>query len=389
MTGRQRLLAAFHGATPDTVPFAPNLYHWFYFHRRNGTLPSELRSAQHPFDALRLLGAEILARWDTQWATREVYTAGEYSEESCGESPYREPVVTAFNVYPPGKNEIRRRFVTPHGVLSQTWRFSPEAGADFITEHWWTDWSQYAAVRFLLESRDYVFDQETFRRWFQRVGDDGLMMVHLTQSPLKTFHWLAGPERTSFFIADHPEAMQELARIHESKVLALLERVVDLPEAEVFLSLDNLDSVFYSPRLYRQYCHPFFAAAAERIHRRGKIFVVHACGRNRVLLPLVGRSGVDCLEGLTPPPAGDVDLSQARALSGHPNFTVNGGMDVSRLELSQNAQAQIHEYTRRLFESMGDKRHFIFASSCSTSPRTPWQNLAWFRDAARAYGKLC
>ena len=47
----------------------------------------------------------------------------------------------------------------------------------------------------------------------------------------------------------------------------------------------------------------------------------------------------------------------------------------------------IHTYTRDLFGSMGDKRHFIFASSCMTPPPTPWENLLHFRDAAREYGR--
>ena len=122
-------------------------------------------------------------------------------------------------------------------------------------------------------------------------------MCHITQSPLKMLHWLAGPQNATYFIIDHPEETKELARIHEEKALALLEQVVDLPETEIFFSGDNLDSMFYPPRFYRDYCDSFFTRAAEIIHRRGKRFVVHACGRNHKLLPLVGASGVDCLEG--------------------------------------------------------------------------------------------
>ena len=32
--------------------------------------------------------------------------------------------------------------------------------------------------------------------------------------------------------------------------------------------------------------------------------------------------------------------------------------------------------------------HFVFASSCNTSPLTPWRNLLAFRDAAREYGRM-
>jgi uroporphyrinogen-III decarboxylase len=220
----------------------------------------------------------------------------------------------------------------------------------------------------------------------ERVGDDGVMMVHITQSPLKALHWLAGPENASLFLADHPAEMQALARIHEEKALRLLESMVDNPEAQVFLSLDNLDSAFYTPRFYRDFCQRFFTRAAEIIHSRDKIFVVHACGHNRALMPLVGESHVDCLEGITPPPMGNVPLSEARRMTGYDHFTVNGGMDAPHLEIMENAESRLHEYVRELFASMGDKRHFIFASSCTTPLPTPWENLIWCRDAAREYG---
>ena len=387
MTGRERILTSFRGEQPDTVPFSPNLYYWFYNRVATGMLPAGLAGADHPFDALRVLGADILARWDTQHATREVYRDGEFSDEFTGDSPFERPMVTAFNIYPPRRSVRHRRFVTPHGALTHTWTLTAEAGADFESEFWWKDWSDYKAVRFMLEARDYVWDRALFRGWMDRVGDDGVVMVHVTQSPLKTFHWLAGPQNASLFLMDHPDQMRELARIHEDKALALLETIADAPEAEIFLSLDNLDSDFYSPRFYREYCDRFFRAAAEIVHGRGKHFVVHACGRNRALMPLVGQSAVDCLEGLTPPPMGNVPLHDARRMSGYDHFVVNGGMDTPRLELAHDAERAIHDYTRDLFASMGDERRFVFASSCTTPVVTPWENLVHFRNAAREYGR--
>lgn len=388
MTGRERVLAAFRGEKPDCVPFCPNIYYWFYHHLITGRLPAEVARAQHPFDVLRFLGADILARWDTQYATREFFTGGEYYEEFGGATAIERPAVTAFNIYPPHKSVRRQKLVTPYGALTQTWTFSEQAGADFISEYWWKDWSEYEAVRFMLESTQYVFDAGEFRRWRERAGEDGVVMVHLTQSPLKTFHWLAGAENASLFLMDHPEEMKNLAGIHEEKALALLAGIADNPDAEVFVSRDNLDSAFYPPYFYKDYCDSFFTRAADIIHSRGKIFVVHACGRNRVLLPLVGRSGVDCLEGLTPPPMGDVELSEARRLAGNDSYVVNGGMDAPHLELGADAETGLHEYTRGLLESMGDKRRLIFASSCSTPVLTPWENLIYFRDAVREYGRI-
>jgi len=387
VTGRERILAAFQGGALDTVPFAPNIYYWFYNHQVRGTLPEEIAGAEHPFDVLRYLGADILARWDTQYATKEVYSAGEFRDAFGGASRFDRPVTTAFNIYPPHTNARLRKFVTPHGTLTHTWTLSEEAGADFESEFWWKDWSDYRAIRFLLESREYVFDAAEFRSWKNRVGGDGVMMVHLTQSPLKTFHWLAGPENASLFLIDHPGEMKELAQIHEEKALALLREIVDEPECEVFMSLDNLDSAFYPPYFYEDYCHSFYSRAAGIIHGRGKHLCVHACGHQKALLPLVGRSRVDCLEGVTPPPMGDVELKDVRDATGYEDFVVNGGMDASRMEADRDAEEFLHRYTRDLFRSMGGRRRFIYASSCATSILTPWENLLYVRDAAREYGR--
>ena len=388
MTSKERILAAFHGEQPDMVPFSPNIYYWFYNRVAREDLPAEIAGARHPFDALRFLGADILARWDTQYATREVYTEGEFSDEFTGESRFSHPMVTAFNIYPPHNSVRRRKLVTPHGTLTHTWTLTEESGADFESEFWWKDWDQYEAVRFLLETREYVFDEAEFQSWVDRLGDDGVMMVHLTQSSLKTFHWLAGAENATLFLIDHPEEMKALALIHDEKALALLEKVVDHPDARIFITLDNLDSAFCPPYFYKDYCDSFYSKAAEIVHSRGKIFAVHSCGQNKALMSLAGRSKVDCLEGLTPPPMGDVELGEARRMSGYENFTVNGGMDASRMEITEDAEAKLHAYTRELFTSMGDKRHFIYASSCATSAITPWENLKYCRDAAREWGRL-
>jgi uroporphyrinogen-III decarboxylase len=386
MNGRERILAAFRGEAVDYVPFAPNIWQWFNYHRSNRTLPADVAGATHPFEVLRFLGAEILSRWDTQWATKLNYTAGTYSEEYLGESDWDQPLVTAFNVYPPHRTERHRRFETPHGTLTQVWGYMPEAGADFEHKYWWTEWEEYEAVRFMLEAREYTVDLDEYRAWVRRVGDDGVVMLNITESPLKALHWLAGPQNATLFILDHPDEMLALARLHQEKALALIERVAATPEADIFISHDNLDAMFYAPSLYRDYCHEFFARASEILHRHGKHLMVHACGRSRVLLPLVGEARVDALEGVTPPPMGDVQLKDVRRMVGYDGFTLNGGMDPPHQELVGQA-ASLREYVRDLMHSLDDKRHFVFASSCNTSPLTPWENLLAFRDGAREYGR--
>ena len=90
-----------------------------------------------------------------------------------------------------------------------------------------------------------MFDAELFRDWFRRVGDDGVVMCHITQSPLKMLHWLAGPQNATYFIMDHPEETKGAAQDSRRESPRAAEQVVDLPETEIFFSGDNLDSMFY------------------------------------------------------------------------------------------------------------------------------------------------
>ena len=182
----------------------------------------------------------------------------------------------------------------------------------------------------MLETRDYVFDLGLFHPLGatsgRRRGGD---VSHHAVAPEDVT--LAGrATNAARFIIDHPAETLTLARIHEEKTPALLE-------------------------------------------------VVYTCGRIRVLLPLMGASDVDCPEGITRAPLGDVQPGEARRLS---------GVDSPHLELREDGEVALPAYTRDLFAAMDDKRSLIYALDYMTSPLTPWKNLVYLRDAAHAYGTL-
>ena len=207
-------------------------------------------------------------------------------------------------------------------------------------------------------------------------------MFQLLPTPLKKFHWLAGAEQATLFITDHWEEMRELAEIHEQKSMAVLEAVVDLPDVPVFEVPDNLDSLFYSPALFREFCLPLLQRMARMIHARKKYLFIHACGHLKALGRLLVEAELDCVEGQAHPPLGDWRLDEARALN--QRFILCGGMTAQEQEWrGPDVQHRIDVHVRQLFASLGDKRRFLFASGCNTSPNTPFENLLHFRDAAR------
>jgi uroporphyrinogen-III decarboxylase len=169
--------------------------------------------------------------------------------------------------------------------------------------------------------------------------------------------------------------------------MTVVEQVVDLPGVTIFEVPDNLDSTFYSPRLFRAFCLPLLRQAAAMIHARGKYLFIHACGRLKALAPLIFESGLDCVEGQAHPPLGDWHLHEARALS--PRLILCGGMTANEQQWRGPGTARrIDDFVRGLLDSLGDRRRFVLASGCNTSPHTPIENLIAFRDAAWKYGRF-
>jgi hypothetical protein len=385
MTGKERILATLAGQPPDRVPFAPNLWQWFHVNRGAGRLPAALAGAGDPIDALRLLGADVLSKFDG--AVVREHLGNCHKSVSYEGDPLARPAWTSFVDFEGGPLQ-RARVETPQGTLTHVWQYLPQAAAPFEAEHWWKEFDrEYAAVRAWMLDRRFTVDHDALRRGLAKIGDDGLLLLQLLPTPLKQFHWLAGPAAASLFIVDHPEAMHELAGILTQQALAVVEQVADLTEATIFEVPDNLDSTFYSPRLFREFCLPMLRQAAALIHARGKYLFVHACGKLKALAALIEQSGVDCVEGQAHPPLGDWHLDETRALS--PRLILCGGMTANEQEWHGTGTAErIDAFVRDLFGSLGDRRRFLFASGCNTSPSAPFENLVAFRDAAWKYGRF-
>ena len=383
-TGKERILKTLAGEHTDRVPFVPNIWQWFHVNRLSGKLPAKLQGLSDPVEALRKLGADVFSKFDGQ-VVHERLDGCCLSVSHDGE-PTDPSLWTSFVDF--GGWSIRRdRVETPHGLLTHTWRYQPEAGAPFEAEHWWKDFSRdYHSVRAWLLARRFEVDFDALRRGLDKVGDDGVILLQLLPSPLKLFHWLAGQEAASLFIADHSREMQELAQIHTRQSVELLEEVVDLPNVWIYEIPDNLDSTFYSPRLVREFCLPIFQRMAQIVHARGKYLFIHACGKLKALASLIVESGLDCVEGQSHPPLGDWHLHETRATCDR--LILCGGMTANEQEWTgPDAPKRIRGYVRKLFDSLGDKQRFLFASGCNTSPHTPYENLSAFRDAAREFGQ--
>jgi len=375
MNSRQRVLSVLEGKVPDRAVFAPNIWQWYEYQKLHGLLPAELESCRSQLDVMKHLGVDIFSRnlltdVRTEWIGGHVQTM--YSGVEVEET-----------VEQHGRRRIT--YHTPHGDLSEVFLFDKQGCTLIQDEYLFKDFdTEYEAWKDLFASREYRFDEDSFRNLEKEVGEHGLVMVSETTTPLKQLHFAARADNTVYLLFDHEKEMLELMEIYAGKALKLIGEMASKGVRAV-CSMDNLDSLFYTPDFFERYCFDYFSRAVEISHQAGAWFFSHACGRQRDIMPQVIDCGLDGLEGIAFPPLGDIELWEAKAAGD--KFIVEGGLSAVQLEGDVTGQ-DAERHVRDLFEKMKPYDRFIFSMSCNTSIFTKWDTLRYYRDAWLKYAAV-
>ncbi len=364
MTSRERVLAVLNRKRADRIVVCPNIWQWFDYHKAEKILPSELADCVDQVDAMKRLGFDVCTR-NAGGAPVTTYHQTEIMDEPGG----------------------IQRMITPRGELRLRVVMEEESHTSFVTEFWVKSKEDLRIYQAAVEDREVHLDTAGYEALKNRIGDHGIAMVPLLCSPLKLLHIIAGLETSCFLLADAPEACEALFEVYTGQVMRLADECCR-SSAEVFMTMDNLDSLSHSPRLLRQYGIPFYQALGDKLRSAGKLLFSHACGHLKKIRPEIRESRLDGIEGIAPPPLGDLSIADALAISD--SFIANGGMTVHVLEKEgPDAAARIDGFTRELFASIRPSAHrFLYSSGCNTSIRTPLDNLKYWRDAVWKHGGL-
>jgi hypothetical protein len=362
---------------PPRLVYAPNYWQWFTHQRNHGLLPPEVAHCSTQLDLIRHLGLDVFSRnlycdQHTRWfggLADEVGDDVEKHEEVRFEG--RDRVIT-------------RTYRTPRGTLTERQRHV-FAETTLVQESFLLDGSPGALDAFdaLVQTRRWNFEPARFRHWQELVGADGIVNAGELFSPLKLLHLAAGADQAVFLLEDYPERCREWLALHEAAQLDLVRQML-AAGVRAMISMDNLDAAFHPPRYVEQYSAGFYERASRLCHEAGAVFFIHACGRQRPILPLIASLGVDGLEGVAYPTLGDIELDDAMRLAGE-RLIVTGGISALETERFRSAD-EVRRYVENLLRRLAPFRHrFMLSASCNTSIRTPWPVLQWFRDAWREF----
>ena len=214
-----------------------------------------------------------------------------------------------------GRQFALRTYHTPVGSVSEKIVIAPgyysegQVG-EWIIEYMIKDIADYPVVRFIVEDTVHEPDHDGFARAQRRFGDDGLLLANMERCPIQHLSIkLAGLERAALDLHDHPDVVEGLLKVLESKQDEVYRIGVESP-AELIWSPDNISTTRTSPRWFERYVLPFYERHAPMIRDAGKLYVAHMDGSLASIKHLVARSPLDVIEAVTPPPMGDVPITE-------------------------------------------------------------------------------
>jgi hypothetical protein len=366
LTRRQNLQRIVRGERPQWVPFALNFAQWYLHHRQFGTLPEELRGCADYISAMKALECDIFTR-NVEGGQRIVDTkvTARISMISASTGP------RTTTLYETPVGSLR------HVSQSQT-KLTCVHDEEYLVKDWKRDGD---AFRYLLDQRQWLWEEAIFQKTAKQVGDWGIVNVPFACTPLKFLHLYFGLEYSCIFLADFPEVARELCEIYWAKIYPGLRKLAEHPDVESVILMDNVDTPFYPPVIAQWAWQPYVRSAAELMRRQGKLLFVHACGKLALLNDVIARSSVSGLEGIAHPPLGDWPASAAQKC--HPRFIFIGGFTAREQDLMSDQQ--MRDFYAEYLSGV-DRDRFIFSSSCNTSVHTPWQRIKLLRDIVRQWG---
>lgn len=182
----------------------------------------------------------------------------------------------------------------------------------------------YRPVIFMIDDTNYHRNEAEFIKVDRELGGDGITHTWTDEPPYMDAQYYMGLEKWSYEQYDHPEEFRALLEALERRQDRRLKLLLDCPE-QYLINLGNLAGNF-GPQQYRLHMLPYFRKYARLFREKGKITTVHADALNlNEFKDIAMEHEVDVIEAFTPPPVGNLSLSDARKAWGkdvilHINF---------------------------------------------------------------------
>lgn len=390
MTVRERLLTAYSGGTPDKVPFGA--YHWSVCYRKYGCF-----CWMHEMKLAKEYGWDVHIRLNTLPKPNHVLSNYVYN---IGPSPTEQyhsfyedlDEVNMTLKIKRGKKVtyVERVIETPAGALKDVtehpipgtgygWLPNPKRLEPLIKGK-----EDVERIRYLLNPKPLKNRLEDAKEIIKYVGENGLVITTL-YSPLD---YLLGEamDQTQLLTLyyDDRNLLEELLGIFQEFALRSVK-----PYLEIGVKVPLMGWIYaspsygWSPVIWEQILYPLLKEQVDFVHSYGAYALFYDDGKMKDTLPFLKRAGIDCVETLTPPPVGDVTLSEAREIMGS-KVCLKGGLDSIGV-LQKGDRESIERQVERLIREGSEGGPYILFNSATISWETPLENVEAYVKAAHKY----
>ena len=385
LSSRQRSLAALNVEQPDRVPISPLLYVQF----PSTALGIPLCDLASPFAKYPVWKAELetfrLFKMDAQvdGAYKVIHTKWPLPFLHMAAAFLRLPEDVKIKVKvereEKGRIWFKRNFETPKGLL-ETKCVVPKG------DQVWEKTSIISDPEEDLEKIESVLegeiDLEGYEKVRETVGNDGIVKV-MTQFPLN--FWLGyrdiSGQQSVVELYTKPKMVREYLQMYMEAWLIPLVEACNEHQIDV-MWLDGTYLGYINTKMFREFALPDLRTISKKTTFPIIFFLSGGpCSR---FLQDVKQAGVTCIEGLDPPPKGDIILSDAKKRIGD-KVCLKGNIDTVLLESAPHSE--IEKAVKECIDAAAAGGRYILSPVDQPTVKTPFENMTAFVKAGEKYGR--
>jgi len=194
----------------------------------------------------------------------------------------------------------------------------------------------------------------------EKIGDSGIFVPVTGISPVQQLLQMdMGMVNFYYLLQDYPEEMEELFDILHNCRKREYEFFASRTPGPAVIALENTSSTLTSPAIYRRYSLGHMQEFVNIMHRYGKKAVIHMCGLLKNLLPSIKETGLDGINGLTPPPIGDTSFELSLDALGEDLIILGGCPDCNLFHNESLTAGEIKQALTRLITPRIRSAHFL------------------------------
>lgn len=357
MTVKERILGVLRGEKVDRVPWAPNLPFWW-----ESQTDEFISQGEIPY--LKSIGADPVIRGRLPYAGREWVDLFMFDIHH-----------TYCSMRTEETDGMRiETYETPLGDMKVIHKYSPNAGWGLV-EHPIREERDYEKLIAYFDDMTLTPNSSVYEKLIKKWGEDEVVFIPDLSPRLKSSfqdlveYWV-GTEQIAYDVMDYPETIDRVLKAMRRVSRSGAEICANSP-ADAFLTWEDSSTTNISPSFYRDYIMPEIKEWCDILHRENKLYLQHACGHIKDLLPYFVESEIDAIESISPPTTGNVELWDARQELPE-NIALIGGIEA--VDFEKLTIEELEAYVNRLLDKLKGSR-YILANSDSLAPGVSFEKM--------------